>query len=120
MRERAAFAARYGRRCAFVWRSIRTDVASVSSSDFEGLRRKRGGFFISLLFEIEEAMELWHEAEIRMRRDDALATAERARQARLCESSRSTSIRAVAADGVQSLSDALAQLASVLRGVSRA
>ena len=64
-------------------------------------------------------MELWHEAEVRVRRDDAHAFADRARQARLCESTRSTSIRAVAADGVQCVSDALAGLASVLRGVSR-
>ena len=64
-------------------------------------------------------MELWQDAEIRVRRDDALAFAERARMARLCESGRSTGIRAVAADGVQYISDALAGLAAVLRGVSR-
>ena len=64
-------------------------------------------------------MELWHEAEIRVRRDDAHAYADRARMARICESGRSTSIRAIAADGVQYLSDALAGIASALRGVSR-
>ena len=67
----------------------------------------------------EDIMELWHEAEVRVRRDDALAFAERARMARICESTRSTGIRAVAADGIQHLSDALAGIASALRGVSR-
>lgn len=65
-------------------------------------------------------MDLWFEAEIRVRRDDAHAFAERARHARLCESARSTSIRAIAADGAQYASDVLAHLAAVLRGASRA
>ncbi len=65
-------------------------------------------------------MDLWHEAEIRVRHDDALASAERARRARLCESARSTSVRVIAADGAQYASDVLARLAAVLRGVSRA
>lgn len=64
-------------------------------------------------------MELWQEAEVRVRRDDALAFADRARITRLCESGRSTGIRAIAADGVQYISDALAGLAAALRGVSR-
>lgn len=65
-------------------------------------------------------MDIWHEAEIRVRHDDALAFAERARQARLCESARSTSIRVIAADGAQYASNMLAHLAAVLRGTSRA
>jgi hypothetical protein len=65
-------------------------------------------------------MDLWLDAEIRVRRDDALAFAELARRARLCESARSRSIRAIAADGAQYASDVLARLAAVLRGVSRA
>ena len=65
-------------------------------------------------------MDLWHEAEIRVRHDDALASAKRARQARLCESARSTSIRVIAADGAQYASEVLAHLAAVLRGTSRA
>ena len=51
-------------------------------------------------------MELWLEAEIRLRRDDARAFAKRARRVRLCKSGRNTSIR-----------DALAHLAAMLRGV---
>ena len=50
-------------------------------------------------------MELWLETEIRTRRDDAHATAERARQARLCESSRSTSIHAVVAGIARGFAD---------------
>ena len=65
-------------------------------------------------------MELWLEAEIRLRRDDAHAFAKRVRRVRLCRSGRSTSVRATMADGAQCASDALAHLAAMLRGVSPA
>ena len=68
---------------------------------------------------IEDIMDLWYQAEIRVRRDDALAFAERKRNARLCESTRSRSIRGSAADAVQSMSDALAQVAAILRPYTR-
>ena len=60
-------------------------------------------------------MDLWYETAIRERRDAALAYAERTRHARLCEGMRSFGIRDAAADVVQALSDALADIASVLR-----
>lgn len=61
-------------------------------------------------------MDLWLDVEVRMRRNDAHAYAQRKRQARLCESTRSTGIRATAADLIQLLSDALAAAAAALRG----
>ncbi len=64
-------------------------------------------------------MELWIESEVRVRRNELLVSARRAREARLCESSRSRSFRIVVADSVQTLSDALGHVASALRGVSR-
>ncbi|MBV8155769.1 MAG: hypothetical protein JO029_06535 [Candidatus Eremiobacteraeota bacterium] len=60
-------------------------------------------------------MELWLEAEIRMRRDDAMETARRSRLIRLAESGRSKSVRTRIADGAQAMSDALAVLANSLR-----
>ncbi|MGB8521043.1 MAG: hypothetical protein WCD38_12865 [Candidatus Tumulicola sp.] len=60
-------------------------------------------------------MEYWFEKESRMRRDDAVETARRSRMIRTAESGRSTSVRTRIANGAQSLSDALAALARVLR-----
>lgn len=60
-------------------------------------------------------MELWLEAEIRIRRADALKGARRGRLARLAASERSTRARNRIADGVQTMSDALAALARSLR-----
>jgi hypothetical protein len=60
-------------------------------------------------------MELWLEAEIRIRRDDALENARRSRLARLAASGRSTRVRIRIADGAQAMSDALAALARSLR-----
>lgn len=60
-------------------------------------------------------MELWLEAEIRIRRDDALENARRSRLARLAASGRSTRVRRRIADGAQAMSDALAALARSLR-----
>ncbi len=60
-------------------------------------------------------MDYWFETEIRMRRDDAVETANRSRQIRLAESGRSTSVRTRIADGAQAMSDALATLARTLR-----
>jgi hypothetical protein len=60
-------------------------------------------------------MELWLEAEIRIRRDDALENARRSRLARLAASGRSTRVRIRIADGAQAMSDALAALARGLR-----
>jgi hypothetical protein len=58
-------------------------------------------------------MELWLEAEIRIRRNDALENARRSRLARLAASGRSTKVRI--ADGAQVVSDAFAALARSLR-----
>ena len=60
-------------------------------------------------------MDYWFETESRMRRDDAVETANRSRLVRLAESSRSTSVRTRIADGTQAMSDALAALARKLR-----
>jgi hypothetical protein len=60
-------------------------------------------------------MELWLEAEIRIRRDDALENARRSRLVRLAASGRSTRARMRIADGAQAMSDALAALARSLR-----
>lgn len=60
-------------------------------------------------------MDYWFETESRMRRDDAVETANRSRLIRLAESGRSTSVRARVADGTQAMSDALAALARKLR-----
>jgi hypothetical protein len=60
-------------------------------------------------------MELWLEAEIRIRRDDALENARRRRLVRLAASERSTRVRIRIADGAQAMSDALAALARSLR-----
>ncbi|MEO6836196.1 MAG: hypothetical protein ABI231_09885 [Candidatus Tumulicola sp.] len=60
-------------------------------------------------------MDSWFETEIRMRRDDAVKTANRSRLIRLAESGRSTGVRTRIANGAQSMSDALASLAHMLR-----
>ena len=60
-------------------------------------------------------MDLWYEAEIQMRRDNALDSARRSRLIRLAESGRSTSVRTRIANGAQALSDALAGVARTLR-----
>lgn len=65
-------------------------------------------------------MDHWYEAEVRARRYEVLASAERGRLARLAESGRSTGVRAHLADGVQVMSERLAEVASLLRGTERA
>ena len=60
-------------------------------------------------------MELWLDAEIRIRRDDALENARRSRLVRLAASGRSPRIRIRIATGAQAMSDALAALARSLR-----
>jgi hypothetical protein len=60
-------------------------------------------------------MDYWFETESRMRRDDAVETANRSRQIRLAESGRSTSVRTRIANGAQAMSDVLASLARTLR-----
>jgi hypothetical protein len=60
-------------------------------------------------------MDLWLEAEIRMRRDDAFASARDRRMIRTVESGRSRSIRGRIADGAQTVSDAFASVAQSLR-----
>ncbi len=60
-------------------------------------------------------MELWLEAEIRIRRADALENARRSQLARLTVSGRGTRARIRIADAVQAISEALAALASSLR-----
>ena len=60
-------------------------------------------------------MDLWFETEIRMRRDDALRSAQRSRMIRLAESGRSTGVRTRIANAAQTVSDALAALARSLR-----
>jgi len=59
-------------------------------------------------------MDLWREAEIRVRRDDALESAQRRRLTRLA-SGRNTRVRIRIADSAQAMSDALAALARSLR-----
>ncbi len=61
-------------------------------------------------------MELWLEAEIRMRRENALENARRSRLSRLARSGRSMGIRTRIADGAQALSDAFGALARSVRG----
>ena len=60
-------------------------------------------------------MDYWLETESRMRRDDAVETANRSRLIRLAESGRSTSVRTRIANGAQAMSDLLANLARTLR-----
>lgn len=60
-------------------------------------------------------MELWLEAEIRIRRDDALSYARWRRSERLARSGQSATARARLANGAQAMSDALAALAHSLR-----
>jgi hypothetical protein len=60
-------------------------------------------------------MDYWLETESRMRRDDAVETANRSRLIRLAESGRSTSVRTRIANGAQAMSDLLATLARSLR-----
>lgn len=60
-------------------------------------------------------MELWQDAEIRIRRDDALENARRGRLARLAAGGRSPRVRTRIADSAQAMSDALAALARSMR-----
>lgn len=60
-------------------------------------------------------MELWLDAEIRIRREDALENARRSRLAHLAVSGRSPRVRARIADSAQAMSDVLAALARSLR-----
>ena len=60
-------------------------------------------------------MELWQDAEIRIRRDEALENARRGRLARLVVSGQSPRVRMRIADSAQAMSDALAALARSLR-----
>ncbi len=60
-------------------------------------------------------MELWQDAEIRVRRDDALENRRRSRLSRLAASGRSPKARIRIADGAQAMSDALAAFARSLR-----
>jgi hypothetical protein len=60
-------------------------------------------------------MELWHQAEVRIRREDAMETVNRSRLLRLAEGGRSTGVRGRIANGAQAMSDALASLARTLR-----
>jgi hypothetical protein len=59
-------------------------------------------------------MELWQEAEIRIRRDDALGNARSTRLARRAHE-RSTKVRDRIAGAAQAMSDVLAALARSLR-----
>ena len=60
-------------------------------------------------------MELWQDAEIRIRRDDALENRRRSRLVRLAASGRSPRARTRIANGAQAMSDALAAFARSLR-----
>jgi hypothetical protein len=60
-------------------------------------------------------MELWLEAEIRIRRDDVLESVRRSRLSRLAASGRSTRFRIRIADSAQAMSDSLAAVARSLR-----
>ena len=60
-------------------------------------------------------MDLWLEAEIRVRRGDILENARRSRLSGLVESGRSTGLRIRVADSAQAMSDSLAALARSLR-----
>ena len=59
-------------------------------------------------------------AELHARRDEIVAFAERRRLIRLAESGRSTALRARIANGVQHLSDRLANIAAFVRGTEHA
>jgi hypothetical protein len=60
-------------------------------------------------------VELWLDAEIRIRRDDQLETARRRGLARLSAGGRHPTIRMRIAERAQAMSDALAALARSLR-----
>lgn len=60
-------------------------------------------------------MELWQDAEIRIRRDDALENRRRNRLARLVANGRSPRARMRIANSAQAMSDALAAFARSLR-----
>jgi hypothetical protein len=62
-------------------------------------------------------MEHWISVEIHRRRDDLLAEAAQARIVRMLESGRSSGIRGRIADGADSLSVVLANLARAVRAV---
>jgi hypothetical protein len=74
------------------------------------------GVFSFYVVHSEEIMNIWYDAEYRMRRDEILASAARARLVRLATSGRSKSLRERIADGAQSMSDLLAGFARVMRG----
>lgn len=60
-------------------------------------------------------MELWQDAEIRIRRDDALENRRRNRLARLVANGRNPRARMRIANSAQAMSDALAAFARSLR-----
>jgi hypothetical protein len=60
-------------------------------------------------------MERWLEAELRIRRNDALENARRSRLARLAASRPSTKARMRIADAAQAMSNVLAAVARSLR-----
>ncbi len=60
-------------------------------------------------------MELWQEAELRIRRDDALGDAHRSRLTRRAATGRSSKVRAHIAHAAEAMSDLLAALARSLR-----
>ena len=66
-------------------------------------------------------MDFWFETEIRVRRDDVLASVLHRQRIREVESGRrSTGLRAHVADSAQTLSDCLANVADRLRDTTRA
>jgi hypothetical protein len=60
-------------------------------------------------------MQLWQEAEARVRRDDVLDEAHSGRLARLASSGQNTKLRVQVARAAQAMSDALAAFARSLR-----
>ncbi len=60
-------------------------------------------------------MDLWLQAEVRVRREELYAVARLARLIRLAESGRSTGFRGRIADGADALSSAFAHLAENIR-----
>lgn len=60
-------------------------------------------------------MDLWLEAEVRVRRDELYDVARVTRQVRLAESGRSTGIRGRIADGADALGVALVTFADRIR-----
>lgn len=60
-------------------------------------------------------MQLWQEAEARIRRNDVLEDAHSGRLARLASTGQTTKVRVQVARAAQAMSDALAALARSLR-----